>query len=443
MKHWIMGLVVGIVAGVLTPTGRAQESMERSLLKQAPKLIKYFKEHDYKNVGVLKFLVSREGKPFSDNIGTLNLLAARRLELALVLANDPRNPVGIIDNASAVAHTIAGASHLSKEGRQKLFAAQYPRAWGKDLVQADAFVTGTSEISSDLRKITISLYCFDRVTAKLEPLGDDFQVANATDRLGEMGESFVLRGAFDDGQTETTSAKQREHARQEAIYQQAVKVREQMMQHPAQQEKPPVTLDIYYDDAKAPLEFRDGQAYVAEPREGQTVQFGLRRDSGKDRYGVVLKVNGENTLDKQRLPDLSCRAWVLDSGYGPWSIGGFHIGTDVREKFRVASVAESRQREINYGHDVGTISMTVFRELKAKAKQTFLDEDEQYQIVLKKLPDLRKRPGNYQALKAQLLEDANRGLIVEGQRETSKVEVVPFVADPKPIMCLTVRYYRK
>jgi hypothetical protein len=61
-------------------------------------------EKKYRNVGVLKFLVAREGKKdFSDNAGTLNMLLARRLEVALVLANDRKNLLGIIRNASAVA----------------------------------------------------------------------------------------------------------------------------------------------------------------------------------------------------------------------------------------------------------------------------------------------------------------------------------------------------
>ena len=47
------------------------------------------------------------------------------------------------------------------------------------------------------------------------------------------------------------------------------------------------------------------------------------------------------------------------------------------------------------------------------------------------------------AIKAQLLEDANRGLILPGQREPAKVEAVTFVADPSPIMAVTIVYYRK
>jgi hypothetical protein len=441
MKRCVVGLVLGISAWLGASTCHAQESLERGLLRQAPKLIKYFKDQGYKNVGVLKFLVMREGdKKFSDNVGTMNLLAARRLELALILANDPRNPVGIIDNASAVASRIAGASHLKKDARQKLFTSEYPLAWGKNMVRPDAFVTGKAEISKDLRKLTLSLEVFGRDTNKLDPWGEDFQVANSTDRLAEMGESFDLRGGFDDGQTDVVKAKN-----QEKVYEAAVKVHEQQVKHPAdptRNDQPPVTLEVRYDGTKVPLEIRDGKAYIQEPRQGQKVVFGLKRDASNEKYGVVLKVNGENTLEKQRLPDLTCKKWILYPAGGPWEISGFYVG-DVVEKFRVASDAESQQRAFHYGPDVGTITMTVFREQKGKIRQGILDEDAQYQTVVKKLTELPARPNNYHALKAQYLEDANRGLIVEGQREASKVEVVPFTADPNPIMCVTIVYFQR
>ncbi len=434
MVRYAVGLLLGLPLWLVPAPGRAQESLERGLLRQAPRLIKYFKEQGYKNVGVLKFLVAREGESFTDNVGTLNLLVARRLELALILANDPRAPIGITANASEVARTIAGASHLSKEGRQKLFQAQYPLAWGKETVQPDAFITGTAQIGKDLRKLTMTLYSFDRASGKLQPVGDDFHVENAPDRMTEMGESFVLRGVFDDGQVELAQTK---------VFDEAVKVHEQQTKHPALLAQAPVTLEVTYDGRKVAVEFRGGKAYLPEPREGQSVELALRRDGGKERYGVVLKVNGENTLDRQRLPDLSCRKWVLEPGGGPWAIRGYQHGDKVLERFRVASVAESRQREVNYGHDVGTITLTVFREQKRKPRPQFEDEQQQYQTVVTKLTELPKRPNNYQALKAQLLEDANRGLIVEGQREPSQVETVAFVADPLPIMGLTIVYYHK
>ena len=62
---------------------RAEDSLEQGLLKQAPKLIEDFKKRGYKNIGVLKFQVQHEGADF-DTVGTFNLLAARRLERALI-----------------------------------------------------------------------------------------------------------------------------------------------------------------------------------------------------------------------------------------------------------------------------------------------------------------------------------------------------------------------
>ena len=142
---------------------------------------------------------------------------------------------------------------------------------------------------------------------------------------------------------------------------------------------------------------------------------------------------------------MSCRKWVLDPNHGPWAIRGYQMGDDVLEKFRVASIAESRDREINYGNDVGTITMTVFREQKGTEKQKLMDIDEQQETAVRKLAKLPEHAKNYNALKAQLLEDANRsrGLIVEGEREPSKIQLVTFNTDPTPIMSVTIVYYGK
>lgn len=338
----------------------AEDSLERGLLRQAPRLLEHFQKQGYENVGVLKFQAAHaEDRNFSNTLGPLNLLTARRLEIALILANDPGKPVGIIDNASEVARTIAGAGHRTKAERDKLFGAAYPLAWGKTNVKPDAFITGTIIISKDLHTLKLMLYCFDRKTDKLVPVGADFEVVATTDLLTEMAESYVLRGAFDDARIE------------------AVKVREQRAIHPAQQPQLPVSLEVMYDGKVIPYEFRGGKALIPEPGAGQNVQLRLRRDDSKTRFGVVLKVNGENTLDKQRQSDRACRKWVLGPGEGPWVIGGYQIGSDKREPFRIASAPD----------DVGTITMTVFRE--------------------------QKEGGNV------------------------------FVADPNPIMGMTVFYYRK
>src|SRR5262245_50782385 len=182
------------------------DDLEGVLLDRAKGLVRFSQEQGYKNVGVLKFLAAKDGSDFSDNLGTVNTLLARRLEVALVLANSPRKPVGVIDDASAVAARTRGANHRTSEGRRILFAAQYKLAWGepKVPVTADAFLTGLVEVSRDLKRVRITFLYFDRKTNWLEPVPGvpDAIVANRAAALVEMGESFTVRGAFDDGKVE-------------------------------------------------------------------------------------------------------------------------------------------------------------------------------------------------------------------------------------------------
>ena len=111
---------LGIVLAALfsTPPLHAQQpvSLERTLVRAAPAVMKYCQEHDYKNIGVLKFLVVKAGQDkITDNVGTLNRTVARQLEMGLILSNDRKTPIGIIDNASDIAAGIPGANHLTKD----------------------------------------------------------------------------------------------------------------------------------------------------------------------------------------------------------------------------------------------------------------------------------------------------------------------------------------
>jgi hypothetical protein len=406
------------------------QSLERGLVQQSPALIEHFKANGSKNVGVLKFLVAREGgKGFSDSVGTLNMLLARRLEVALVLVNDPKTPVGVIRNASAVAARTKGANHLTLPGRKRLFEPDYPLAWGKDEVKADAFVTGTALISKDLSKLTVSLFSLDRGKDKLEPLGKAFEVRNDSGKLAEMNESFVVRGGAEDGQAVAAAAS----------------VKGNKVRHPLATNGSPVSLEILYDNEPVRIEYRDGKAFAPEPREEQTVAFRMRRDGLKARYGVVLKVNGENTIAKQRQPDLHCRRWILDPGSGPITVDGYQLDDKTLEKFHVLSRAASKAREMDYGKDVGTVSVTVFRE---QGKEDLGDAGEEKAARNARLVAKVVLPtkGTYDALKKELLEEANesevRGLVVPGARVTSAVKTVEFNPAPTPVMSATIIYYR-
>jgi hypothetical protein len=460
--------------------GEQPVSLERTLVRAAPEVIKYCREHGYRNVGILKFLAHKYDQPsFSDNVGTLNRLIAKRLELAMIVANDPRGPLGIIENASDIAAQTPGANHLTKDGRIKLFEPKYRLVWGRDQVSADAFITGLVDIDAALKTITIKLLVFDQTTNSLAALGDELIAANDARKLSEMGESFS-RGAFDNGTIETgktSSANANANASSNAdtnanansttnanggtqpetklenapppkadeqALAQAEAVKELALKHPAADPAAPVKFQVLYDGRPIAFEFRDGKAFIPEPNETQRVTFRLLHNAGSGTYACVLKVNGENTLFRERQPDVQCHRWLLlpDNKSGI-EIVGFQQSQNTSQAFRVLSKAESRAQEIDYGADVGTITLTVFGELKgARPADDLTDETQTTRIVEKaKLPD--KKAESFNALSAQLLADANRGLITEGNVLGRKINLTKFTSDPTPLMSLTVIYYQK
>jgi hypothetical protein len=410
------------------------ERLDQALLKQAPLIIKHLQDKGYKNIGVLKFQVKKGENALTDNAGPINLAVANQLEVALLIANDNdvKKQLGLIARASDVAAGIKGGSHLTADGRQKLLAARYPLAWGNEEVTPDALLTGVVEVGADLRTLSVNVQAFDKNHAGLQPVVA-FKATNDSRNLVDSGESFLVRGVFDKGEPQVKEQKAIDYA---------ARVKSAAVKNPLQDPNAPVALDILYDGKRVPVSFRDGQALVAEPQEGQKVELVLRRvDAAAERYGVVLFVNGENTLYKQRLPAAQCSKWVLSADSEPLRLKGFKTGVDKGEAFRVLSRAESKKDEVYYGADVGTIAMVVFRE-KRGGDDKLLSEDEQDLAAIYRGVLPAERPKNLGALKQQLHADASRGLI--GSGEVIKVETnkVKFNTDPTPVMSVTIRYYK-
>jgi hypothetical protein len=413
--------------------------LDHALLRQAPGVLAFLCEHGHRNVGVLKFQVQKgDGAP-GDNAGLLNLDVAHRLEVALILANPPdqSKQLGILRDASSVAAGIKGANHLTEEGRRRLFTARYPLAWGKQDVEADAFVTGLVRVAADRRRLEVRLLVFGKDGK--EPAEVAFFSADSDLRsLGEAGESFLLRGGAD-GEGKLVANKTAQAAGQVTAGEQ---------KHPLHNANAPVALEIRYDDRPVRVRIRDGQAEVPEPAEGQKVSFVLRRTEKADpkrSCGVVLKVNGENTLYRQRLPDVECRKWRLDPGDGPTVIRGFQANGEDAGLFLVSSREESKANEFYYGADVGTITLVVFQEQKG-GEEPLLDLSD----AAEDLPAIsrglfpKEPPKNLAALQAQLRSGTvDRGLIVQSKEKVhSGVVVVPFQPDPTPVLAATIRYYR-
>ncbi len=437
----ILPMLLMLVATTAQRTRAAD--LDKQFVKHAPEVMKYLQEKGYKNVGVLKFIIKKDSrdnqddksvKTFSDRVGSLNIDGAKRLETALILANRPQHPIGIIHDASQVAAKTPGANHLTAEGRKKLFGPKYPLAWGKQTVTADAFIVGSIEVSADLKQMTIRIAAFG-ADSKLEKV-TDFVAAMAAENLAEAGESFVLRGAFDKGNIEQVALND------------AAKVKDSVKENPPplKSADAPVSLEITYDGQLTPLETRDGKTFVREPQEGQQVVFTLKRKNPADtqRYAAVLKVNGENTLGKQKLRDLQCRKWVLEPKDPPIVVRGYQTTDSQAEAFRVLSKEESKGREIDYGEDVGTISLVVFREKTSSAKPPAdLPDDDADDIAALTRNIFPPKPAeNLAALQAQFRGEDRRGLIGQGQTIETAIRTVKFESDPVPVMSATVIYYK-
>lgn len=426
------------VAAVLTGPGRAHaDQLEKELLKQAPQIIQTLQGKGYKNVGVLKFRVKKGSDAVTDSVGVLNQTLAQRLEIALVLANDNdvKKQLGIVQNASNVAAGLRGASQLTRDGRQALFQGRYPLAWGKQEITPDAFLTGVAEISADLKEMTVGILAFGKGAETLDKVGR-FTVATASSTLTEMGESFLLRGAFDDGKIAEAKALET-----------AAKVKDQKEAYPLGDSAAPVSLDIWYDNTRIPFAVKGGKAVIPEPKEGQKVSFVLKRKTtNKAPYGAVLKVNGENTLYRERLPDEQCHKWILYEGEGPITVYGYQINEKKAEAFRVLSRAASKENEIYYGADVGTITLSVFSEKRGKEPPPLLNDDAEDLAALHRGAFPSERPLNLAALKHQLREDAkkssDRGLMVPGQQIDAGIRRVTFKPEAVPMLSVTITYYK-
>jgi hypothetical protein len=416
------------------------DDLEAALLKQSKTIMTALRDLGYRNVGVLKFHVKKGAEKTTDSAGTLNMRVADRLEVALVLANDFQHSVGITRGASAVAAGIKGANHMTEEGRLKLFEGRYPLAWGNKEVAPDAFLTGLVEVDAGLQKMTISIVIFDRKANKLAQIVPLFTASLHATALVEAGESFLLRGLFDDGQVQKAEAK---------AVEEAARVRQSRKgdDHPLRDREAPVGLEVRYDGKSVPFEFRDGKAFVAEPKEGQKVVFVLRRKAGgKERYGVVLKVNGENTLYRQRQPDVECSMWVFDAGDPPGAVRGFKTAAKEAEEFTVRSREESKQREVYYGADVGMISFVVFREKRAGAKPKLVTDEEEDLAAVYHAAQPAERLDSLELLKQRLRENGKaaqtRGLIEPGKKIAAVTEKVAFDPDPTPVLSAAITYYR-
>lgn len=449
-----------VLNSLLARSAQADSQLEAKYQTTAKQIVEELRSKNVKTTGVLKFSVRIGAGAFPRNVGSLNTRLAEKLELALVMANparqaDVEKQVGIVRGASDVAATIDGATHLSPDGRMLLFSKSYPLAWrhlGQTTVVPDSLIVGVAQVKADLASMDIEMLLLTKSDLKLSPLAK-LTVPTDLEDLMDSGESFTTRGIFDGGSVdEGTTEKIETAAKEEAILVRAETLDKSEPQtstkHPLSPAgSSPVKFEIWYDNKLQDYEFRDGAAFLPEPREGQDVILVVRRkNSDTIRYGVLVRVNGENTLYREKTPDAQASLWILEPDLEAFSIRGFQITTDEREKFRVLSDADSEKRKFDYGRDTGLISITVFNE---QERVIVPPSDDELDLAIQsqsRLPDETKETRGQlgTSLFDQLLaqNDTTRGLIVEGDKEGAEIETVKFTPNLTPVMSASVRYYK-
>jgi len=476
--HCVAALSVAVSGFVFGGVTRAEDGplpLAEGVSSLGQRAVEFIDEHGYRNVGVLKFRVQKAGQDVSDRVGTLNTDLATQLETAVAIYRRNKMTFGVIADASGTAAGINGASHLSTDGRSRLFSGSYRLAWGTPpaTVAADAFLVGVAAVAADLQSMEIAIGAIDTKSDEMHKVAS-VRCSVSPAQLVGMGESFRTRAVMSPDVVAVTpnpdsSAKSKPTVPKDFMYQSstsaansATKILSQQEPFPLDAGDAPINVSVTYDGTVVPIEVRGGRAFLREPREGQKVAIRVekkRRDG--QRIGVVVKVNGENTTKRQTDPDLYCWKWILSDATPAVTVRGYHIDQEQVQPFKVLSSADSSKREIDYGKDVGTITFTVFADENptpvASAGDRPAPTPAQLTDAIKLAPDLALLTRQVMVadigaatpdlLRQNLLNSVggpslDRGLMVPASAaEKSKLAVTDFKSRSMPEMSAVITYY--
>jgi hypothetical protein len=470
LKIGVASLAAGLL-GALTPSARA-DVIDDALREEAPKIMKYVKDHGYHTVGVLKFAVKKGNQPVSLSAGTLNTKIARGLEHALILLNDPSKPINIIQDASkAAAGQSRGATFRSPKGRRGLLEHKYPLAWGSQHKQPDAFLTGEVLVAKDMKTLTLAIAAFDR--KKPDALAEVLQIKNLPvnrEILVGIGQSFVLsrklshKGARDLDEAASNNAA----------------TDDKTGANPTSDSNDPVKLQIFYDDqpvsldtdATNPGELKVRRNTAKDPKEGQKVKFVISNTT-QDTVGVVLAIDSKSTLFAEDLTKKQageCTKWMLGPGQ-TYTIEGFYMSEDGKElhPFKVLSDDDSAKVELA-PEQKGMFSMFVFRpggstsnteSLNVSAADAELSQSPKQEPGARSLADVQaglRAATHHHAVNGRLVAEhvthrvlsprhatqkGGRGLIVQDTEAKAggSLNRVESKLDTQPAMSLFIRYW--
>jgi hypothetical protein len=351
-RPWAAALLLIAAAG----PARAASNLDAALLKEAGPILTALQARGVKAVGVLKFRsqVGTVAPTYAQ--GPINGNLALALENALILFNKTGQPLILRQAGETVARQKQNLHVGNPADRERLFALDYRPAWGTQATaRADGLLTGLVALAADYRtaRVTVELLAPGQAApARLH----EFTVTTDRALLSDLALGFKIKGS--------------------AITMDMVEAKANLPGGGGADEL--IQLQVLYNDKpQVPqADFSNPKApgfRIDEPAEGTAVKFVIRNVS-QERVGVVLRVNGRNTLigmngewEEAATEAGRCRRWVLDPN-DSYTLDGF-TDPGKREKvpFRVTSDEESRKLEQEEQHDkLGMIECLVFKVRKGE-----------------------------------------------------------------------------
>ena len=447
-----IALLVGTDTAADAPKAK---NIDAALMAAAPQILKELRDRKYENVGVLKFMVADRDGVLRPNAGPLNRTLADRLEVALTLLLEDDDKLGIIAGASDGAASNPRANHVKDaDGRAQLFKIRgdkFSVPWKPNQeIMPDAFLTGEATISKDRRSIAVKVQLFDKKNPKEVVTVAEFTAANDARTLTETGVTF--RGAdFAEALAMADKAAPAAGDKADDLQKKADDLLALLKQSP-------VKLEIFYDGVKQQPVTDPGDKYSTNvllripPADKDTkVTFVLTNDSDET-YGIVLRVNGRNTIYEQRQDPVSCYKWILEKGKHV-TIKGFQVDENNAVPFKVKSPSQSEIEALSYGDNAGTIDMILFRgvpkpesalvkadpEIAAISRGAMVTHGEPPAADLKSFKSQLKREG---AETVTASAGRKGGLITAGEGvDKNPVKSYEFYPAPVPALSATIRYY--
>jgi hypothetical protein len=273
-----------------------------------------------------------------------------------------------------------------------------------------------------------------------------FGLATDQSLLSDLGENFLISPArsrelvldqFDAASTK--DSQDREESKESPINSQEswVKLRIRYADKIQENQEIEDLIKNAQDQDIQPDPDNPGHMRVAEPGEGQVVGFVVENIS-KERIGVVLKVNGQNTLFEENDEPQRCTKWILDPGEQV-TITGIQVTDQESIPFKVLSEADSEEA---YSDKSGTFELCVFRSGgeepgKQITKRISLRGLTERQSVRKPAKTLTER-------QRQLRQNVPRGLVVPDKEKGTRPDPTERVSFPNPVqvMLQTIHYYK-